>query len=178
MMCGFECMLLFFCASLNIYQTIPVIIALTSAAFIIIFYFAKTTKKVLTENSIRLNIGIVGLFGSVMCNLLIAFFKETATLKIITTFVILTVVDLIISALFALLINKLSKKKKNKNIDATPFAFSGALFGIALNRYCESKGIQLPIDIIIYVLNLIFTFMTFIHLLTLIQSEKKSDTDN
>ncbi len=178
MMCGFASVLQFFGAFLNNYQTMAVIIALIAIAFIIIFYFAKTTKKVLTENNIRLNIGIVGLFGSVACNILIAIYRENAILKIMATFAIMTVAALIISTLLALLTNKLSKKSKNKNINITPFAFAGALFGIALSKYCNSKGIELPIDILIYVLNLVFTFITIINLFKLKQSEKKSDIEN
>lgn len=175
-MSGFSSMLLFFSAFFNNNQNVASVIALIAVSIILIFYFAKTTKKVLTQNDIRLNIGFVGLFGSVICNLLITVHRDTAILKIVVTFVILTVASLVISILLALLINKLSKKSKNKSINITPFAFAGALFGVALSRYFNSNGIDMPIIAMIWMLNLILTILTIIQFLKL--KEKSRNNQN
>lgn len=177
-MSGFSSMLLFFSAFFNNNQNVASVIALIAVAIILIFYFVKTTKKVLTKNDIRLNIGFVGLFGSVVCNLLIAVHRDTAILKIVATFAMLTVASLIISTLLALLINKLSmkSKNKNKNINITPFAFTGALFGISLSRYFNTNGIDMPIIPMVWMLNLIFTILTITHLLKLKNQSNNQET--
>lgn len=136
-MVGFSSMLLIFNIFLNKAEIISTIIAFSAIAFILIFYLTRTAKKTLSEKDIRINIGIVGLCGCIINNLLVAVHNKNTIFEIVVFFALLTVVTLGVSVLLILLSNKILKKSKRKenNIDVAPFALVGSLVGVMGSRY-------------------------------------------
>ena len=166
-MVGFASINLIFNVFLNNAETISTIIASSTIAFIVIFYLIRTLKKTLSEQDIRINIGIVGLCGSIISNLLVAVHNKTTIFEIVMFFVLITVVILGVSAVLILLVNKISKKskRKEKNIDITPFALIGSLVGITGSRYLRTIGIEISIDILICLLNFILSWISIAQLI-------------
>lgn len=174
-MVGLSSILLLFNVFLNNFEIVPTIIAFSSISFILIFYFTKTVKKTLTEKDIMVNMGIIGLCGSIISNLLVAIHNKSTFFKVVVVFTVLTAVTLVISVLLILLSNKLLKKSKHKenNIDITPFALAGSLFGVMGSRYLRSIGIEIPINILIYLLNFFLTLMAVAQLIKARQKDNQ-----
>lgn len=156
--CGFASIILFFGAYFNKKQELATIIALIAIVLIFVFYLVKTIKKVLSQKEIGFYMGIVGLFGFFAENLLLAVNRGNSSINTIVIFAIATAISAVIFILFYFLFCKIAKRRNYTILTGTIAPF--AVLGVLMSQYFRKNGIEIPMDILVWLLSLILAMLS------------------
>lgn len=156
--CGFASIVLFFGAYFNKKQELATIIALITIVIIFAFYLIKTVKKVLSQKDIEFYMGVVGLCGFFVENLLLAVNRGNTAVKTIVIFAIATAISAVIFVLFYFLFCKIAKRRNYTILSGVIAPF--AVLGVLMSQYLRKNGIEIPMDILVWLLSLILAMLS------------------
>lgn len=156
--CGLASLVIFFGAYFNKKQELATIIALIIIVIIFVFYLIKTVKKVLLQKEIGFYMGVVGMCGFFAENLLLAINRGNTTIKTIVIFAILTAASAVIFILFYFLFCKIAKRRNYTILSGVIAPF--AVLGVLMSQYLRKNGIEIPMDILVWLLSLILAMLS------------------
>lgn len=156
--CGLASLVIFFGAYFNKKQELATIIALIAIVLIFVFYLVKTIKKVLSQKDIGFYMGVVGLVGFFTENLLLAVNRGNTAMNTVVIFAIATAISAVIFILFYFLFCKIAKRRNYTILTGTIAPF--AVLGVLMSQYFRKNGIEIPLDILVWLLSLILAMLS------------------
>ncbi len=102
--------------------------------------------------------GVVGLVGFLTENLLLAVNRGNTAMNTVVIFAIATVISAVILILFYFLFCKIEKRGYYTILTGTIAPF--AVLGILMSQYFRKNGIEIPLDILVWLLSLILAMLS------------------